>query len=128
MPESKLERVGRLAERSAERTARTGRAWTITEFERHPDGYLCALVTSAGHEAIYVHRRYGSWMIPVDEHGKMREVPYELAVDLQVRARALERMERRSQNGSNPDSEASDVGEANEGAVRSGGGDQGTAS
>jgi hypothetical protein len=96
-PETKAQRVVRLAEASVERATGERRGFTITKFGRHEDGYLHARVTPAGGTPIYVHRKFGSWMAPGELKGRpvLKEIAQkEVKVALQAKAFSLEKAER----------------------------------
>lgn len=104
MSETKAQKVVRLAEQGVEKALRDRRPFTITKLSRHEDGYLHARVTPSGGQPIYVHRRYGSWMAPGEIGGRkvMKELeafglPTAAKVELQRKARALERAENGNQ-------------------------------
>jgi hypothetical protein len=96
-----MSRLDRAAQEAASTVGRLLRdewamkQFTVDKFGRHRDGYLHARVL-IGEEAFYVHRRFGSWMLPGAINGRhvLREVlaPYNVA--LQERARPFERAER----------------------------------
>lgn len=58
-----VERLARTAVDRAIEEDRSRRGFTITKFGRHGAGFYHARVTVDGN-AIYVHRRFGSWMCP----------------------------------------------------------------
>lgn len=72
------------------------RGFTITKFGRHEDGYLHARVTPKDGKPVYVHCRFGSWMAPGTINGNpvLKEVTMPVKVELQVKARAIEKAER----------------------------------
>lgn len=99
--ESRASRVRRLAERGVERAMGERRDFTITKFGRSEDGYFHARVTPAGGKPVYVHRKHGSWLAPGRVRGRelLKELeglgfPIEVKVELQKKARAIERAER----------------------------------
>lgn len=94
--------------------------FTISNFERHIDGYFHARVVLPDGKRVYLHRRYGSWMAPGSVNGNtvLKEpeslgVPHEAKVELARRAKATERKERGdvetsdSDRGSEPGDDAS---------------------
>lgn len=140
MSETKEQKVVRLARAGVERAVGERRGFTITKLGRHEDGYFHARITPAGGKPIYVHRRYGSWMAPGKFRGRevMKELeslrlPPDAKVELQRKARALERAERgeingsQSKDGSESDAEpdAADDSPDSDGSIRRGGDQEG---
>ncbi len=72
------------------------RSVRITQFARHPDGYLHARITLSGDRTLYVHRRYGSWFCPGQFGGKqvLKEVLAPYSFMLAEKARQYQRQER----------------------------------
>lgn len=93
--ETDSEKVVRLSQTAARKAVegRTRRGFTITKFGRHEDGYFHARVTGSDGTPVYVHRRYGSWLAPGSLQGRavMKEVVYDVAVELQRKARLYEK-------------------------------------
>lgn len=101
MTETKEQKVTRLAAEGMQKALGDRRPFTVTKFSRHPDGYLHARITPSGAKPVYVHRRFGSWLAPGMIRGRevMKELesfglPTAAKVELQRKARALERAEK----------------------------------
>lgn len=57
-------RAARAAVDAAVRDSYDRKRFTIERFGRHRDGYLHAQVKIDGTQVLYIHRRYGSWLVP----------------------------------------------------------------